>query len=228
MATKRIRNFQRMRDFLEEKDLYFPGMSYEAMKKAEAEYKSDLDENQLIKSSLESMGLLEKGMSSDEMKELYNTLNVSLVDSNVSQEINYEESIELAISESEKEFCRNSTMLNSIEEHEENWDEIDEIPTNSAIEDTESSTIINIVKAEVHRQFNWDPEEDLHQKLEIIALNESKYDEKRTRSDSGIISDARSIDFIEEVDPPGIKKEKRFPCKRKTSFSSWADLTFSH
>lgn len=38
MATQRIRNFHRMKEFLEEKQLYIPGMSYAAMEKAEADF----------------------------------------------------------------------------------------------------------------------------------------------------------------------------------------------
>lgn len=217
MATKRIRNYQRMREFLEGKQLYIPGMSYDAMRQAEAEYLNNLDEDQIIKSSLESMGLFEKGMSSNEAKELYSTLNESLQDSNVQQEMetDYEESIELAISESEKEFCRNSTMLNSIEDNL-SWEHFD-------LNDAEKSTNCNeiIVKADVHHEFDWDPEEDLRRKIETIALNESKQNGKQQeRSDSGIITDYRSLDFIEVVDPAIAKKENQFPCKRKTSFTS--------
>lgn len=233
MATKRIRNFQRMRDFLEENKLYFPGMSYEAMRKAETEFRcSSTNEFQKIKTSLESLGIYETGMTFDEAKELNATLNASLQDCSVAEEIKFEESMEFAISESEKDYCYSSTMLNSIQEHEENWDDINEHVTNG-IHKTEELTDANNnkieIKVDVHHEFDWDPEKDLRRKMAIIALHGMKQEEKRKRSDSGIVSDANSLDMIEEVDPRRSRSEKMFPCKRKSPFSSWAaDLSASH
>lgn len=186
----------RVRTFLEERDLYKANMTYADMLQLEKDFLENSPEYKEMKRFLESSKIFEDGMTFNEMKDLTKTLQDSL------QGFHHQP----CARDFADDFCYQQGVLKY--EFEENWDHIN--CAVSLTQDTED--IIKFeVTADVHHKHDFDPDEDLRQKMERISLNENRGFRriKRSASEFAGIHDFDKIEKADNLEKRGLKRKRR-------------------
>lgn len=152
------------------------------------------DEYKEMKQYLESMNLYEDGLSINEMKDLTKTLKGSLQGNFSRKQDDWDEDVRYLIDyydNKEKENCAGN------------------------LASAESEDKILLVEVDVHHAEDWDPEEDLAQKMKIISMNEGR--NQRLASNSSSVPAGPLDAIVSAVDPKAKKALKR---KKEESFFS--------
>lgn len=161
------------------------------------------DEYNDMKQYLESLGQFEESLTFHEMKDLTQTLENSLQEgmgTTSNMQNDWDQDLGYLF-----ETVRN--------EKEENWDNVSCASTHVY---EECKTLL--VEVDVHHDQNWDPEEDLKQKLEKISMSETRCCKRRNRSASEF-SRVRQLDAIDSAIQEEMDPEKKRTLKRKRRIS---------